>query len=391
MLVMVTSFREIPPRVAWLRAILLGAMVFALLASFPLWMSARDYPLLPVAPWMPAIPGRYDQTVFAFVLACLAVACWFYRAGVSMFLAGSLLLVLADQNRAQPWFYVFWVLLFLSLATAPANLAACRFAVSAVYLWSGVQKLNPAFFKQVVPWFAEPASAWLPSDGLQMLRWLIALIPFVEIFIGLALWLRFTRMMAVIAAVALHLVCLAFLGPLRHDSSLVIWPWSLGMAALVITLFPRARIARTADLEGYFPLTVVVASFWLLPILSFFGKWPSYLSFAAYSGNLATGDMFITDSFRQRLPDSLRTFVQPTQPPFNPQIQGPYVFDHQRWAMKELHAPPFPEPEAFLAATRYLMDKYSAKPSEIRVVVVPRYGPSILCQGDQSWLIVPSM
>jgi len=177
---------------------------------------------------------------------------------------------------------------------------------------------------------------------------------------------------------------------LRPENSLVIWPWSLGMAALVIILFPRKHIASTADLEGYFPLAVVVASFWLLPILSFFGKWPSYLSFAAYSGNLATADLFISDSFRDRLPESLRTFVQPTHPPFNPQIQGPYVFDHQRWALKQLGVPPYPEPDGFLAMTRYLIKKYSGKPSEVRLVVAPRYGPPMLCQGGQSWLIVPS-
>jgi len=197
-------------------------------------------------------------------------------------------------------------------------------------------------------------------------------------------------LLAVILAIGVHLPCLVVVGPLRHEISLVIWRWNLGMIALFLIFFPRARIAYVSDLEGYFPLAVVVAAFWLLPILSFFGKWPSYLSFAAYSGNVATADVFITDSFREKLPESLRVFVQPTQPPFNPQIQGPYVFDHQRWALKELRAPAFPEPDVFLAITRYLINKHSAKPSEVRVVVAPRYGPPMLCQGGQSWLILPS-
>src|SRR2546422_3194044 len=105
------------------------------------------------------------------------------------------------------------------------------------------------------------------------------------------------------------------------------------MLALGFLMFPRAQVAKIADLEGYLPVAVVLASFWLLPILSFFGKWPSYLSFAAYSGNLATADMFVTESFRERLPESLRSFVQPTQAPLNPQIQGPYVFDHKHWGL----------------------------------------------------------
>src|SRR5438045_621129 len=176
---MLAFFREIPPRVAWLRAILLVATMFAMLASSPLWMSAREYPLLPVAPWVPTIVPPWDQTALAFLLACLLVACWFYRAGVSLFLLGSLFLVLADQNRAQPWFYTFWILLLLSLAAPPTNLAACRFALSAVYVWSGIQKLNPAFFREVAPWLADPASRWLRPEAFHALGWIIAATPFV--------------------------------------------------------------------------------------------------------------------------------------------------------------------------------------------------------------------
>jgi hypothetical protein len=384
------SFGDTSPRVAWLRAVLLSATFFGMLASMPLWMNGREFPLMPVFSQLPLLQPPWDQVLFGTLLALLVVACWFYRFGVLLFLLGSLFLVLADENRAQPWFYMYWIMLLLSLAPAPANLAGCRFALVAVYIWSGIQKYNPNFFKQVVPWFAYPAGKWLPPDSVQWIEWFIAAAPFVEIFIGLGLLFRFTRLAAVIAAVAVHVIALVFLGPLGHNINLVVWPWNLAMAALVLVLFPAVPIARAADLKESLMVAVVLVLFALLPILSFFGKWPSYLSFAVYSGNLATADIFVTESFRDRVPDSLRPFVQPTQQPYDPKIQGPYVFNYHQWAMKELRVPTLPEPRGFFALGRHLVATYGAKPHELRLIIAPRAGPTVLYQGSQSWMIVPS-
>src|SRR5215211_5146294 len=161
-----SSFGETTPRVAWLRAVLLGATFFGMLASTPLWMNGREFPLLPVVSWLPILRTPWDKVLFGSLLALLILACWFYRWAVFLFLLGSLFLVLTDENRAQPWFYMYWVMLLLSLAPAPASLMYCRIALSAVYVWSGIQKYNPSFFKQVVPWFAYPTSKWLPANSV---------------------------------------------------------------------------------------------------------------------------------------------------------------------------------------------------------------------------------
>jgi hypothetical protein len=383
------SFADTTPRVAWLRAVLLGAVFFGMLASAPLWMNGREYPILPIFSWLPILQGPWDKVLFGTLLGLLVLACWFYRVGVLLFLLGSLYLALADENRAQPWVYMYWVMLLLSLAPAPANVVYCRIALSAVYVWGGIQKYNPNFFKQVVPWFAYPASKWISANSVQWIEWMIASAPFVEVLIGIGLWWRVTRVPAIVAALAVHVIALLFLGPLGHNMNLVVWPWNIAMAALVLVLFPRKKGTGPVDLQGVLVMGVVLALFWLLPILSYFGKWPSYLSFAVYSGNLATADIFVTESFRERAPESLRPFVQPTQQPFDANLQGPYIFNHHQWAMQELRVPGLPEPRNFLNLGRYLVAKCGAKPYELRLIIAPRHGPTMMYQGSQSWMIVP--
>src|SRR5262245_22864313 len=112
-------------RVAGLRAVLLAASLLGLIASAPAWVNTRGFPLIPVASWIPILPSPSDKVLFGVMLAALVAALWFYRPAVISFLVASLFAFFEDQNRGQPWLYMYWVMLLLSLAHAPASLAAC--------------------------------------------------------------------------------------------------------------------------------------------------------------------------------------------------------------------------------------------------------------------------
>src|SRR5205807_747849 len=108
---------------------------------------------------------------------------WFYRVGVIFFLVAGLFAFCEDQNRGQPWFYMYWVLLLLSLTPGQSAIAACRFAMSVAYLWSGIQKCHPKFFQVVPAWFVAPAAHWhLPSVVITLLRWAVATALFVDAY-----------------------------------------------------------------------------------------------------------------------------------------------------------------------------------------------------------------
>jgi hypothetical protein len=353
---------------SWVERTLLVGCLFGMLASWRLWVTSRNFPLVPIARWYPTLPAPWDRVFFGVLLVSLVVAVRFYRPAVIFFIAGALFLSLADQNRFQPWFYLYVVMLFLTLFDPPPALAGCRLAVSAVYLWSGIQKLNQQFFDSVVPWFVEPARRWLSPDWIGPLEWLIASAAAVEIFIGIGVWYRPFRRMAMAAAVLVHAMALVLLGPLGHGYNLVVWPWNLTMPLLVILLFGAAKIPRPlADLKRSTAALVVVTLFALLPAASYVGLWDSALSFCLYSGNSAKMDLYVSPELVERLPATLRRFVGRT-------ARGELVIDVMRWGLSETGAPPLGEPRNFRALARYVA-RFARTDQELRLLVVPRFGP----------------
>jgi len=224
--------------------LLLIACALTMLASTPLWLSTRTYPLLPIAQWFPVAPAPFDRIIFGGALLSLVFALRFYRSAVICFLAVSFYMAMSDQARWQPWFYMYWVMLLLSLAKESAALAACRFAISTVYLWSGLQKCNSSYFEIVVPFLGRAVSEWLPAFLSTMLRGALAAGPAVEIFIAVAVWFPSTRRIAITMAVLVHAVALLLLGPLGHGHNWIVWPWNIAMPGLLFVLFARGVLSR---------------------------------------------------------------------------------------------------------------------------------------------------
>jgi len=329
----------------------------------------------------------------ALMLFSLVAAGWLHRPAVITFLAASLFAYLGDQNRGQPWFYLYWVMLLLTLLPSATSLAACRWALTTVYLWGGIQKCNARFFEKVPEWFVSPAAGWhLPAFAVDALRWAAASAPFLEIAIAVGLWFPKTRRPALAAVAVLHLFAVLFLGPLGHNYNWVVWPWNLAMIALAFTLFATSRQAKAGSpslkdsgqaLIRSKPALAILLPFALLPILSYFGKWDSYFSFALYSESNATANLFVTQSFVDRLPSHLQPYVTPL-PQYDPQFQGPFLFNPGPWAYEELHVPPIAEPRAFRSLFNALK-QYAPEADDLRLIVGERGGRVMFYQGDSSW------
>lgn len=384
-------------RLAWLRGILLLATALGLIASAPAWSNTRSYPLLPIVSGFPVLPAPWDHLLFGAMLLALVAALWVYRAAVIIFLITSFLSYCGDQNRGQPWLYMYWVMLLLTLTPRPTALAACRWALAAVYLWGGIQKCNARFFQVVPEWFVSPAAQWhLPTFALNVLRWSAASAPFLEIAIAISLWFAPTRRSTLAAIVGLHLFAVLFLGPLGHNYNWVVWPWNLAMIALALVLFPTRphshdaspslRASWKALLQSRLALAVTMP-FMLLPGLSFFGKWDSSLSFALYSESTATANIFVTQAFVDRLPPELRKHVVPF-PDFDPVAQGPFLFNPGPWGLEEMHVPPSSEPRASRSVFKALRP-YAPQPSDLRMIIGDRAGRVTFYQGDDSWPLQP--
>jgi hypothetical protein len=322
------------------------------------------------------------MVVFSCGLLSLIAALWFYRPAVICFLCVSLYLAFCDQARWQPWFYMYFVMLLLSLANEATAIGALRVAISAVYLWSGIQKCNPDYFKLAVPWLANTGMEWLPGFAGMVLRGALQAAPVVELFIGLAVWFRATRRAAIVGTTVVHATALFLLGPLGHKHNWIVWPWNLVMPVLLLVLFPSKGVTNPWMAIGRTRwATVVVVLFAGLPVLSFFGYWDSYLSFSLYTGRLTKADIFISEEVKNRLPEAVRPFVVPTPAPFNRDLQGPYVVLVELWADKVLRVPPLPEARGYRRVAEYLA-KHASNPDDVRLVLIPRVGPVVFHRGS---------
>lgn len=394
-------FHDAEWRIAWLHLVLLTACGVSLIASAPLWINAREFPVLPIMPGFPVLPAPLDRWFFAGMLLSLVVAIWFYRPAVTAFLLAGFFAFCEDQNRGQPWFYMYWVMLLLTLWPERIALAACRWSISVVYIWSGIQKCSPHFFNGEPGWFVAPAAGWhLPAAGVDLLRWAVTTAPFVEIGIGVALWSKRLRRAAIVAVVLVHGSALLFLGPLGRHYNWIVWPWNASMIALVLVLFARresegvtglkASSAREAfaTLRRSKPALVLIALYGLLPILSYLGMWDSYFSFAVYAENAATANIFVTQEFKDRLPERIRSFVIPFPQAYDPQFQGPFVLMYGAWCYKDLHVVFIPEPRVYHSLFLALRG-YSRESRDLRLIVGPRFGPVQFYEGNRRQLLTP--
>src|SRR5947209_1179399 len=267
------------------RAVLLSMSMLGLLASRRLWLSSRTFPLLPVASWFPSLSAPWDQWLFGAVLLSLLLACWWYRTMVLFFLSAMLFLYLGDQNRGQPWIYMYWTTLGMTLFPEEIALSAGRVILSAVYVWGGIHKCNPKFFQFVPEWFVSPAAVWgWSASVIDLCALAVATAPAAEVLIGILFWVPSRRWIALGAAVIIHGAALLFLGPIGHGYNWVVWPWNVAMPLLAFIFFaPSATLRAWESLE---PLRrskralAIVSLICLLPVLNFFGWWDSYFSFS---------------------------------------------------------------------------------------------------------------
>ena len=113
------------------------------------------------------------------------------------------------------------------------------------------------------------------------------------------------------------------------------------MALFVLILFWRDQATSPADvLASRKPLHLaVLLLFGILPALTLFEMWDSYLSWALYSGNTDQAVIILSASVVDRLPAAIHPYIW--------QRTAPFFLDINRWAYGELNTPLYPEPRIY--------------------------------------------
>lgn len=348
--------------------VLIGAFVVGIVVSWPLWLGRRTYPLAPLFPGLPGLAVPWDAVLpGAAVLALVAAVVW-RRVATGVFLLLVLALFVLDQNRGQPWVYLYSVLLLLSLFPAPTALAGIRGVLSIAYFWAAMQKLNPAYFTEMPRYLVEPLwAAGAPGIVVRAGRGLVALGPLVELAIAVGLWVPRARPAALFLVAALHGLLLLVLGPLGLDVNRAVWPWNVAMGVLVWMTFRRADARQDWEaLRRSTGALVVAGCVAIGPVLSFVGAWDSYFSFALYSENTARVDILMSGPVRRRLPVSWRRWVVPAGK--SPDGRPAWRLALVHWSDAEFGAPGLPEPRVYRRLGA-LFEGYAAEAGEVRVKI----------------------
>lgn len=365
-------------RITYTKSAVVLGFAAGILLSPKLWLSSRFYPLIPVVPGLPAMhfPLDYLCAAALFLLLCAAGASAKPRPYIFGVAAMLVLLALGDQTRWQPWVYLYlFMLLSLSsyswqpddLAGQENTLNVCRLIIGATYFYSGLQKLNPRFAEVGMTSLLGPWAAQLPL--VHVWPWIMAA---VEAAIGLALLTRRFRSLAVVCAVLMHSFIL-FSGIVIMHWNSVVWPWNLAMIAFVVLLFWKADFSF-ADAVWRNPIRfqkVALVLFGIMPLLSFFGWWDSYLSASLYSGNIAQANVLLRRDVIEQLPQPIQRYAK-ARP------ADTYVLSIRDWAVGELNVMPYPAIRAYRAVGREIC-RYSHNSPD--VLLITRERDTLLAKG----------
>ena len=335
-------------RLRYLRSLIAAAFLAGMLLSRRLWFGiGRTFPRTPL---ISALPDAFRLLEFLFWPLLLIVLIFIaLRKDATRFIVIALtlsaVLVLLDQTRLQPWVYQYSVTLgilaFQSRKTGSTTLAACQLVIAVQYFWSGIQKLNWTFAHKTLPDVLALTGITLP-ESLPLLAIVVAL---TEAAVGVALIFRRTRPVAVIAAVAMHVVLLVMMITSKQNS--VIWPWNVAMTVVVVVLFWQADNSARLVSRASNSARVMLAIYCLAPVLSFAGWWDLYLSSALYSGNTPNAAIRINAEVRERLSPETQRLVFST-------TSGELILPVYEWSMSDLNVPQYPEVRVYKELGRFV-------------------------------------
>ncbi|MCU1455238.1 MAG: hypothetical protein JWN46_3384 [Acidimicrobiales bacterium] len=254
-----------------LRTLLAGCQAATIVVTWNLWQARNaTVPNLPALGWLPHVGVGW------LLLATLVVVVARPRVGIPLHVAAFAFALATDQVRLQPE----WIsLAILILATGPWR--HCRTLgwahLSSLWVWAGLNKLAGTGFPSV----AQSVAHNLGFAGLHgELAWAI---PVGEISIGVLAALPWTRRIAGVGAVGLHVGATV---ALRMGLDWEILWWNLGLAGAglaLLTLLPADRPATGASGGLRFALAAGLLTY---PALSYVGLVDPYLAHHVYSGTL---------------------------------------------------------------------------------------------------------
>jgi hypothetical protein len=343
---------RITQRLELIKLVTLLGLLVSILTSINLWSGQRWFPKAPLFDNWSNIQPPYDYINIGVLVILILMAFFIPRKYPIIFLLMfCVYLCLDDQNRLQPWFYNYVLILFVVLfykyrVDEPNNYTtvfiSLQLLVVLVYIFSGIQKFNSSFLNDSYNWMISPLAKVFSERQMNLFFKLGHAVPYLEITIGLGLLYRPMRFIAIPLVIVMHVFILLMLGPLGKSYNYVVWPWNITMILLNLLLFANVPQERFFDVSILFKgitFYIVITLMLIFPIFSLNNKYDSYLSSSLYSANTHNCKLILSDNAYKSLPFYIRHYVT--------QKENNNILHIKLWALNELNAPCVPEYRVF--------------------------------------------
>jgi multisubunit Na+/H+ antiporter MnhB subunit len=301
-------------KINWVRIAALVSTLILMMYAPKLWLTTKDFPVVPLFDWIPIPTGFLDYFFwwFFFITQCLYI---FYNKkwlGWTVLLL-YIYLAFVDQNRLQPYFYqstltILAIVLFPKKTEPRKILYAVILIFFATYFWSGIQKLNDAFYIQ---WLSalEKHFSFLPQWFLEVFTYAV---PWLEASMGVLLLFNKTRKFGVAFILLMHGTIVFLLFYLGYGYNVV--PWNIQNMISVVILFWGLKTVKFYDFFfAFFDRQKAILLFitCLLPLgNNFFGIYDNLLSFHFFTADLKYYNVFISEELEGKLPKHIQQYYR---------------------------------------------------------------------------------
>lgn len=244
-------------RVNWTRIAAVASTLVLMLYAPKLWLTTKSFPVVPLFDWIPIPTGSIEYVLWGILFGSQLIYIFYNKRWLGWIaLLTYVYLALVDQNRLQPYFYqsaltLFAIVIFPKKADARKVLYAVILIFIATYLWSGIQKLNDAFY---VRWLIALEKHFLCVDGAEQIviclpQWFLKgftyLVPWLEASMGILLLFNKTRKFGLIFTLVMHVIITYLLFFLGYGYNVV--PWNIQNMISAFALFYGLKTVKPTD------------------------------------------------------------------------------------------------------------------------------------------------
>ncbi|MDF2448390.1 MAG: hypothetical protein K0R26_894 [Bacteroidota bacterium] len=364
-------------RLQLIKLITLIGLLVSVLCCHHLWAGHRYFPKASILEDFAGVPAPWDYLhLVVLVLLIILSSLTQKRLPSILLILFSVYLCLEDQNRLQPWFFnyiiILFVLLFYRYRVDESNnyttvFISLQVLVSLIYIFSGIQKMNESFVPDTFLWMVSSFDTVLSERQLQLATRFGYIVPYFEMSVGILLLVKPLRFIIVPLVIIMHVLILVMLGPMGRNHNMVVWPWNMVMIALVLLLFANIKHERFFDISFLFKsfsFYTVLITMLVLPVFSLKNQYDSYLSSSLYSSNLHDCQLILSNKAYAQLPYYIRHFTTDSE--------NHHVLYIKRWAQQELGAPCVPEYRVFKKVHHYIINLTRTNDTEVEFNFIER-------------------